>query len=51
MELTHSDIEQPYPESSVPAYRSEAVLVELIDGCRVVLQSCRALETKRRDSE
>lgn len=32
MQLTHSEIEQPYSEPSVQAYRPEAVLVQISDG-------------------
>lgn len=35
MELTHAEIEKLYSESSVQAYRPEAVLAELNDGSRV----------------
>ena len=35
MDLTHAEIEQLYCESSVRAYRPEAVLAELGDGSRI----------------
>src|SRR5215471_13086885 len=35
MELTHAEVEQLYSESSVRAYRPEAVLCELNDGLRI----------------
>ena len=35
MELTHDEIEQLYSESSVRAYRPEAVIAEQADGSRV----------------
>ena len=35
MELTHAEIEQLYSESSVRAYRPDAVLSDLADGSRI----------------
>jgi len=35
MELTHEEIEQLYSESSVRAYRPEAILAQLDDGSRL----------------
>jgi hypothetical protein len=35
MELTHDEIEQLYSESSVRAYRPEALITELTDGSQV----------------
>ncbi len=35
MELTHAEIDQLYSETSVRAYRPEAVFAELTDGSRV----------------
>jgi Gamma-glutamyl cyclotransferase, AIG2-like len=49
MELTHAEVERLYSESSVRAYRPEAVLCELDDGSRVPALCFNLLEPPRPD--
>jgi hypothetical protein len=47
MELTHAEVELLYSESSVRAYRPEAVLCELHDGSRIAALCFNLLEPPR----
>lgn len=47
MELTHAEIDQLYRETSVRAYRPEAVLCELKDGSRVPALCFNLIEPPR----
>jgi len=47
MSLTHAEIEQLYSETSVQAYRPEAVLIELSDGSHSPALCFNLVETPR----
>ena len=49
MELTHAEVEQLYSESSVRAYRPEAVLCKLNDGSTIPALCFNLLEPPRPD--